>query len=413
MVKKVLLVEDNKMLAKAQEAMLNKALGFDVDIAYSYKGAVKRLETGNYFVALLDLNLPDAPDGEIVDLIAPKIPSIVFTATYDEEVRNSVMEKGVLDYFVKSSIEDFKKVVAEVKRFKTNKEKTILVVDDSKPVRKIIVTALQRYNYNLLEAEDGREALSVIEKNPAIQVVITDYNMPNMDGFELIQAIRQKYDKDKMAIIGLSANDMKSVSTRFLKHGANDFLKKPFEDDELHVRVSQNIELLEKITQVQEMANKDFLTGLYNRRYFFDAGEKLYQNAKKGHISLTAAMIDIDHFKNINDTHGHQVGDLAIKTVADILSERFSGSDIIARFGGEEFCVLSPNLSEDDAQRFFDTMRESIAAIVIKKGETEIRFTVSIGVSTILGSDLDDMIGIADDMLYRSKENGRNQVNIH
>lgn len=410
---KVLLVEDNKMLAKAQAAMVKNALGFTVDIAYSFQEAEKLVAKGAYFVALLDLVLPDAPNGEIVDLVVKKIPSIVFTATYDEETRNSVMEKGVLDYFIKNSIEDFKKVVDEVKRLDTNRKKTILIVDDSKPVRKVIANILKRYNYNTLEAEDGEDALKVIEQNKGIQVVITDYNMPKMDGYELIQRLRNSYDKDEMAIIGLSANDMKSVSTRFLKHGANDFLKKPFEDDELHIRVGQNIELLDKIGQIKDFANKDLLTGLHNRRYFFDAGAQLYQNARQGHITLTCGMVDIDHFKKLNDTYGHHAGDLALKALAGVLEESFERGDLIARFGEEEFCVLSPNMPDDDVQRIFEEVRERIGSIVIEVGGNRVSFTASIGVSTILGKDLDDMIGIADDMLYRAKEDGRDRVKIH
>lgn len=410
---KVLLVEDNKMLAKAQAAMVKNALGFTVDIAYSFQEAEKLVAKGAYFVALLDLVLPDAPNGEIVDLVVKKIPSIVFTATYDEETRNSVMEKGVLDYFIKNSIEDFKKVVDEVKRLDTNRKKTILIVDDSKPVRKVIANILKRYNYNTLEAEDGEDALKVIEQNKGIQVVITDYNMPKMDGYELIQRLRNSYDKDEMAIIGLSANDMKSVSTRFLKHGANDFLKKPFEDDELHIRVGQNIELLDKIGQIKDFANKDLLTGLHNRRYFFDAGAQLYQNARQGHITLTCGMVDIDHFKKLNDTYGHHAGDLALKALAGVLEESFERGDLIARLGEEEFCVLSPNMPDDDVQRIFEEVRERIGSIVIEVGGNRVSFTASIGVSTILGKDLDDMIGIADDMLYRAKEDGRDRVKIH
>jgi diguanylate cyclase (GGDEF)-like protein len=406
-------VEDNKMLAKAEQAMLTKSVDFGIDIAYNYKEAEARMADQDYFVALLDLNLPDAPNGEIVDLVAKKIPSIVFTASYDDTMRNDVMEKGVVDYFIKEGIEDFKKVVDEVKRFVQNKERTILVVDDSRAIRKLIASSLHRFNYSVLEAEDGKEALAVIDANPEIKVVITDYHMPNMDGFELTKAIRHNRDKDEMAIIGLSSNDLQSISTRFIKYGANDFLKKPFVEEELHVRLAQNIELLEMISQIKNIANKDYMTGIYNRRYFFDAGEKLYRSAKNGHITLTAAMIDIDHFKKVNDTYGHHIGDMAIKTVAGVLDSMFKGSDLVARFGGEEFCVLSPNMQDDHVQDIFDTVRKAIAGIEIKSGEQSVTFTGSIGVSTILGKDLDDMLGVADDMLYRAKENGRNQVRVH
>ena len=409
---RVLLVEDNKMLAKAEKIMLAKAGDFEVDIAYNYKEARARMADQDYFVALLDLNLPDAPNGEIVDLVAKEIPSIVFTANYDDKVRSEVMEKGVVDYFIKEGIEDFKKVVDEVNRFIKNRDRCILVVDDSRSIRKLIALTLNRFNYQVLEAEDGKDALEMIDANPQIKVVITDYTMPKMDGFELTQAIRRSRNKDEIAIIGLSSNDETSISTRFIKYGANDFLKKPFVEEELHVRLAMNIEILEMMGKIKDIANKDYMTGIYNRRYFFDAGEKLYQNAKSGHMTLTAAMIDIDHFKKINDTYGHHVGDKAIKAVAKVLDSAFKSSDLVARFGGEEFCVLTPNLPDEKVHETFDQVREAIASIEIKDGDTAVRFTASIGVSTILGSGLEDMLGIADDMLYRAKENGRNQIQV-
>ena len=406
-------MEDNKMLAKAEKVMLTKTGYFEVDIAYNYKEARARMADQDYSVALLDLNLPDAPKGEIVDLVAKEIPSIVFTATYDDKVRSEVMEKGVVDYFIKESIEDFKKVVDEVNRFVKNKERTVLVVDDSRSIRKLIAMTLTRLNYSVLEAENGLEALEIIDNRPEIMVVITDYTMPHMDGFELTKAIRRTRNKDQIAIIGLSSNDETAVSTRFIKYGANDFLKKPFVDEELHVRLALNIEILEMMSRIKEIANKDYLTGIYNRRYFFDAGEKLYQNAKSGHITLTAAMIDIDHFKKINDTHGHHVGDKAIKAVAKVLDSLFEGSDLLARFGGEEFCVLTANLPDNEVGETFERVREAIASIVVRDEEKTVNFTVSIGVSTILGQGLEDMLAIADDMLYRAKESGRNQVQVH
>ncbi|KIM11870.1 MAG: hypothetical protein KU37_03165 [Sulfuricurvum sp. PC08-66] len=410
----ILIVEDNKTLARAEKAILQKHLNFSVDIAFNYAQAQNLLKKKSYFLALLDLNLPDAPNGEIVDLIAKKIPSIVFTATYDDNVRDRVMSKGVLDYFVKGGIEDFNKVVEEVQRFKTNATKTVLVVEDSSTIRHAIVASLKRFNYHTLEARDGSEALDIVAQNSPVHVVITDYNMPKIDGYELIGHLRRSHGKDEMAIIGLSADDATSVSTRFLKHGANDFLKKPFEEEELRVRVSQNIELLEKIGRIRDIANLDMLTGLYNRHYFFDAGEKLYQSAKRGHITLTAALIDIDNFKHINETYGHEAGDKAIKMVAEILAHRFRGSDIVARFNGEEFCVLSPNMPDDTVRHNFDEVRKTIEehSVVTSNGESFL-CTVSIGVSIILGKDLDDMVGIADDMLFRAKEQGKNRVEVY
>lgn len=410
---RILLVENNKEVAIEEKEMLLKELKYDVDVAYTYKEVEQILKVGNHFVALLNINLSDAPNGEIVDLVAKEIPSIVFTTSYDEGLIKKLLEKEILDYSIKTNIDDFKQVIADIKRLELNKNIKILVVDDSMAMRKIICSILNRVNFTTLEAKDGLEALDVLKENSDIKMVITDNNMPKMEGVELVQKIRAMYGKDKIAIIGLSASNSSSLSTRFIKYGASDFLAKPFAKEELYVRVIQNIELLEKIEKIRSLSDKDFLTGIYNRRYFFNNGEKLYENAKRNNLTITIAMLDIDHFKKINDTYGHHMGDLVIKSIAKTLDSRFRGSDLVARFGGEEFCVMVANMAEYKIKFIFEQLREKIANTIISENGIEVRATCSIGINTKISDNLNDMINKADEMLYKAKENGRNQVQIN
>ncbi|MDA3908341.1 MAG: diguanylate cyclase, partial [Sulfurimonas sp.] len=194
------------------------------------------------------------------------------------------------------------------------------------------------------------EALKILEKNKNISLVLTDYEMPNMDGLELTFRLRKKYKKDQLGIIAISIVEEQNIISKFLKIGANDFINKKFTHNEIVTRINANLELLDLFGQIKDMANKDFLTGAYNRRYFFDTGNYIYTKSKRNKTPLAVAMIDIDKFKNINDKYGHDTGDVAIQETTKILNNNLRASDLMARFGGEEFCVLLEDITFENVR---------------------------------------------------------------
>src|SRR5690606_8287917 len=168
------------------------------------------------------------------------------------------------------------------------------------------------------QAADGAAALLALEADPTIRLVIVDQEMPGMEGVELTRRLRALRARDKVAVIGISGNSDPSLIPRFLKNGANDFLRKPFSREEFFCRVSQNVDQLELIGTLQDLATRDFLTGLPNRRSFLENSQR--QLALPGNDDdVAVAMVDIDHFKHINDSFGHEAGDQAIRAVAGIL----------------------------------------------------------------------------------------------
>ncbi len=178
---------------------------------------------------LLDLNLPDAQHGEIVDFVLGKdIPSIVFTAQFEEEIRAQMLNKKVIDYVLKDSPSTIGYLVSLVHRIKNNMHTKTLVVDDSKSSRKHLVDLLRLQKLQVFEAQSGVEALAMLEKYPDISLVVTDYHMDNMDGLALTHNIRKKFSHEDLAIIGVSSYGNNVISAKFIKHGANDFLNKPF-----------------------------------------------------------------------------------------------------------------------------------------------------------------------------------------
>lgn len=409
---KVLIVEDSHTMAQVASNMVKNALGHGTVITASLAETRQLLEAGgqNFLAALVDLTLPDSSDGEIVDyVIAKGIPAIVITASFDEKRREAILKKNIVDYVIKDNRNVYDYVIRLLGRLDRNRQLKALVVDDSMTARNMIRALLMHHNFQVLVAEDGTEALRVLEQNPDVKLVLTDYNMPGMDGFTLTAKIRQHYPRDGIAIIGLSAQGSAEMSARFLKNGANDFLTKPFSQEEFYCRVMQNVETIEHIEAIRDAANRDYLTGLYNRRYFFAVGTGLFKQAKHEGGHLAVAMMDVDFFKKVNDNYGHDGGDVVLKHMAGLINEAFA-DHLPARFGGEEFAVMFQGKDADEVEELLEAFRQQVEKSVVPFGAEEIRFTLSIGYTTTLGNSVDDALALADAGLYAAKEGGRNQV---
>lgn len=410
---RILIVEDSKVIAKAIQIEIINRLNFLCDVAHTLKEAKEKIEeSGNeYFMAILDLNLPDTREGEIVDFfIKSKVPSIVFTAVFDGKIRDKIVKENIVDYVLKENPQSIEYLINTIGRLYKNQFINVLAVDDSAASRKHLTHMLTNQRFKVLEAGDGKEALDVLGEHPNIKLVITDYDMPKIDGFELISKIREKYTRNQMAIVGISGYKSGLLSAKLLKKGANDFVVKPFVEEEFKCRINQNIELLEYIDEIKKASNRDYLTGLYNRRYLYNYGEKLLENAKRSHFSIVTAMIDIDHFKKINDTYGHAAGDLVIKFIGGLLLDNLRTSDILVRFGGEEFCILATNMNRRGAETLFEKLRQQIEESKIPTLRESISATISIGVNMQIENTLDAIINRADELLYKAKKSGRNQV---
>lgn len=364
-----------------------------------------------FFIAILDLTLPDANDGEVVDFVQSfKIPVIVLTGRWSNDLRAQLINKHVIDYVAKSNPGEIQHVVSLVARVHHNHEIQVLVVDDSKSFRHYIKTLLHIHRYTALEATNGRQALTILAQYPGISLVITDVNMPEMDGISLITEIRKRYTRSQLAVIGISDRDNTELSAKLLKTGANDFITKPFQIEEFYIRITQNVETIEHIKEIEESATRDYLTRAYNRKYLFESGETLYQNAKRGNVSMAVAVVDADHFKNINDSYGHYAGDQALIHLVSVLQEQVRKSDMVARYGGEEFVVLATGISKDALFLTFDRIRQAVQDIEIRSSDYVFNITASIGVTMDLCESLEEMINRADKALYTAKNEGRNRV---
>jgi diguanylate cyclase (GGDEF)-like protein len=410
---KVLIVEDSSVILKVLKHLAKQSLELEPIFATSMAEAQALYEQykDELFAGIIDLALPDAPNGEMVDfLLEQGFPVIVLTGSYNETRRETLVKQGVVDYVVKESRYSYRYAINMINRLYKNQQIQVLVVEDSKPYRKHIVRLLTVHKYQVLEAEHGLEAMVQLKKYPDIKMVITDYNMPEMDGFELVQAIRRQYEKSDMIIIGLSGEDGGLLSIKFIKNGADDFLNKPFQQEEFYCRITNNIESLEQIQKIQEQANRDYLTSLYNRRYFCEEGEKLLQLAIKNNTEISLVSIDLDFFKSVNDEYGHEAGDLVLKFFSREL-ENILGRFLVARLGGEEFCIIVSGLTNEKVVSLIDGFKQHLAAQIVDVNDDEfVRIAFSAGVSNIKHETLNAMLNQADEYLYRAKEAGRNMV---
>lgn len=412
---KILIVEDNKALAKLIAKKMEDKVEMDIDIAHSLAEAqVFLTDPKEYFIALLDLNLPDAPNGEVVDYVISKgLPSIVLTGSMDEATRESFIHKDIVDYVYKGNMDDINYIFRIINRLSKNRQYKVMVVEDSAPFRSALKKILTSLQFQVFTAAHGEEAMNYFTDNPDIKLALCDYRMPVKDGLEVLKEIRAIGDKNQIGVLMMTSPSENVNGAIFLKNGANDFIAKPFVKEELICRVNNTIEAMENINQIADFANKDFLTGVYNRRYFYENMNEYVAYAEEHMEPYVVAMLDIDHFKKINDTHGHNSGDKVLKTLAKKLIDETKGDDLIARFGGEEFCIILKDISNEDAVKFFVNLRANIANCKVQLKKEQISFTVSIGVA-FSRSDyrLDELLELADEALYRAKENGRNRVEI-
>ncbi|OEU69224.1 MAG: hypothetical protein BA863_17730 [Desulfovibrio sp. S3730MH75] len=252
----ILVVEDSVSIGQQLKVEIEKNSDFKVCVATSYKDAEKIIsERGDeVFLAILDLLLPDAPDGEIVDLAMNyDLPSVIFTSDIDDLTRADAFSKNIIDFVVKDrhAIANLDSIISWLQ---SNLGKKILIVDDSKSICSMVSSRLVACKLNVFTAGNGLEALQIVQENPDLSLIITDFEMPEMDGLALVKKIRTEHSREKLAIIGMSSVDNRALSAKFLKYGANDFIRKPFEPEELVSRVRTNLENLEHLQKLRHLS---------------------------------------------------------------------------------------------------------------------------------------------------------------
>ncbi|WP_096085281.1 response regulator [Agaribacterium haliotis] len=404
--KRVLVVEDSHMVTKVIRHVLGGSRLIQVDYAASMAAASALLDKQDYFCCLVDLGLPDAPSGEIVDLmLSKKLPCIVLTASFDEQRRGELLKKGVVDYVTKEGRYSYELALNTIHRLILNTQYKVLVVDDSAVQRRMLSQLFKLQLFNVYEAEDGVDAVKLILDNPDIRLLVTDYQMPRMDGFELVKNLRVKYEKSDLIIIGLSSEDDRSLSARFIKYGANDFLQKPFNHEEFFCRINHNVEFLELIERIKDAANRDELCACYSRSHFFRVAEQRINQAEDKNTPLSLAVLELEGFDLFNEQQGFNAGDEALKLLAGRLMKSFDRF-FLARLGGCKFAVLMPGLDNQKACAYVEKVRQLLAASTVSLPEGQFSFGVAAGVSSRRVQNADQLLSSAISCLQRANDAG-------
>jgi diguanylate cyclase (GGDEF)-like protein len=296
----------------------------------------------------------------------------------------------------------------------------ILIADDSPVSRKILEASLKKWGFQVSSVTNGSEAWAVLQREDAPRMAILDWMMPGLSGPEVCAMVRQQRKRYYTYIILLTSRHEKEDLIAGMQAGADDYLIKPFDNNELKVRLTPGqriVELQAKLLEAQELlreqATRDSLTRLWNRHAIFDILSRELARNQRDKSPLGIAMTDIDKFKSINDTHGHQAGDAVLREVANRLQGSIRAYDAVGRYGGEEFLVILPKCDPDQTIIAAERMRESIRASEIVIGERSLSVTASFGVTSLPGgiaTGPERLIKLADEALYQAKAQGRNRT---
>jgi two-component system, cell cycle response regulator len=294
----------------------------------------------------------------------------------------------------------------------------ILIAEDDSTSRTILTAVLTKQGYEVMATKNGAEAWDIMRKPDAPKLAILDWMMPQMDGVEICRRIRTMETNEPPHIIMLTAKTEKVDIITALDAGADDYLTKPFDHGELRARVNVGRRMLELQTKLHATnialayeAMHDSLTGVHNRRALLDSLSRELAREERQHEGLAIGICDIDHFKEINDAHGHLMGDEVLCGIAHLLEKSLRRYDFLGRFGGEEFIVITPEIKESDVGMLYERFRTAVAdnPVITKAGN--LSATISIGVAMwIEGESVDELLMAADSALYQAKGEGRNRV---
>ena len=296
----------------------------------------------------------------------------------------------------------------------------ILIADDDIVARRVLRATLRSLGHEVVEVADGASAVAVLAAPDAPALVILDWMMPGLDGLAVCRTVRQTPGR-YIYLILLTARDTPGDMIEALDAGADDFLTKPYQFAELRARLKAGErvlalqdDLLRGQQTLRHEADHDRLTGLWNQGRILDELTREVRRHRREKAALAVIMADVDHFKSINDRHGHVVGDAVLQYVSRCISSALRVSDVVGRYGGEEFLLVLPRADSNGGREVAERVRAAVSAQPIDEHGTDVRVTLSLGVASSSPDAVDSaaLVQAADQALYRAKANGRNRVEV-
>jgi len=295
------------------------------------------------------------------------------------------------------------------------RKQRILIVDDAPENIRILAQALKT-DYKTTFATAGAQAIKFAMSEEPPDLILLDIMMPEMDGYEVCRRLKAEHKTKNIPVIFITAMNQEEDETKGLDIGAVDYIIKPFSMAIVKARVRTHLELKRHRDILENLSSLDGLTAIPNRRRFDEVLQTEWRHCMRESSPLSLVMIDIDYFKNFNDTRGHQAGDDCLKRVAKALANSVKRPmDIVARYGGEEFAAILPKTDRDGAVFVAETMRDNIESLNISHPNSPVAdyVTISLGSATVLPdnrSDSDILVKAADDALFQAKREGRNSI---
>jgi diguanylate cyclase (GGDEF)-like protein len=298
----------------------------------------------------------------------------------------------------------------------------VLVAEDDSISRRMLEAFLVKWGYAVLATKEGEEAWRLLQANDAPRLAVLDWMMPGRDGIDICRSLRQRKNRPYIYILLLTARGQKEDIVEGLEAGADDYVTKPFDPFELRARLRAGrriVELQEQLLQAREalrdQASRDLLTGLWNHATILAILRKELARASRTHGPFAVVMADVDHFKSINDSYGHQAGDAVLREASRRLRGAMRAYDSLGRYGGDEFLAVIPGCDSDGVARFAESFRTRIDRKAIETPEGIVPITLSLGVvalDNLPEVKAETLVRVADAALYRAKVAGRNCVAI-
>jgi diguanylate cyclase (GGDEF)-like protein len=408
----VLLVEETRFYSAAIRDRLEAAFGVCVTLCTTFEGLKAALNdrSKDYRLVVLDLCQPDAGEGEALDfVVARQLPAIVFSGISSDAKRSEISARHAAAFIAKSSIHSIDELLAAVDRRLSMTDTELLVIE---PDRRIAATikGLLADRFPVFVVNSVREALARLDGARGIELALLRAETAAADNF--IEQIRNGYGDQAVRLIGYATTAGSNDVARFLAAGGDEFFHLPISSADLVGRLEHLLSVHRQIIALQQMASRDFLTDLLNRRYFYSRGPRIVDMHLRQARPVSMALVDIDHFKQLNDSHGHEIGDVVLRAVARTLRELVGEKPhLVARLGGEEFGILFAGLDIQSAYAFCEHIRAEVARMRVSIDDNDLAVTISIGLANITAVEsFDNYMNAADQFLYLAKHSGRNRV---
>lgn len=412
--KKIYLCDDDILNAELIATQLN-CFGYAVTTYPNVDALKAALSKGHPDAVIADIMFPGNANAgtdvmaEICAATDTPLPVVFVSARDDFDARLGAVQAGGQAYFVKPiKTDDLVETLDRLTNRRDPEPYRILVIDDEPEVAEYHCLILQEAGMSTMHLRDPAELLKALnEYRP--DLVLTDMYMPRCTGREVAQVIRQIPEFISLPIIFLSVETDKRKQTNALQVGAEGFLTKPIQPLDLIDAVAVRAE---RLRALRALMVRDGLTGLFNHSYVSQHLDLVMANARRGGNKIVWVMIDVDHFKMVNDTYGHPIGDQVLIALARLLQQRLRHSDLVGRFGGEEFAIVMQNVDPEGARIIVDRLREDFSRLIFHAGSVTFSATFSAGIAGFPGTMGERLIETADQALYAAKHAGRNCVKL-